>query len=190
MRPLVGGAGATGARKNRWYAAPEPVVSVAAGEEIALELVDGFDGQLTAASTHCDVAALDVWRSHPLTGPVYIEGADPGDVLDVEFLAFEMAEFGATPLIPGVGLLADAFPEPYLVTWEIDGSHARSPALPGVAVPGAAFAGVVGVAPSERLLRDWIRRETPCVNLFGRGGVAGRRGVWVRRGRGRARSAR
>ena len=73
-------------------------------------------------------------------------------MLDVEFLAYETADFGVTAVIPGFGFLADLFPEPYLVKWEIaDGGRARRE-LPGVAVPGDPFAGVIGVAPSHELM--------------------------------------
>ncbi len=73
---------------NRWHPALEPVASVAPGEEVTFETRDGLDGQLTRASTHADVARLDLGRGHPLTGPVYVEGAEPGDVLEVELLAY------------------------------------------------------------------------------------------------------
>ena len=75
-------------------------------------------------------------------------------MLEIEFLAYEPADFGVTAVIPGFGYLADLFPEPYLVKWEIADGFARSEELPGVAVPEDTFAGVVGVAPShERLER-------------------------------------
>lgn len=144
---------------NRWHHALEPVVSVRPGEEITLETRDGIDGQLTPASTHADVAAIDLGLGHPLTGPVLVEGAEPGDVVEIELLAYETAGFGVTAVIPGFGFLADVFTDPFLVKWEIAGGVARSAQLPGVAVPGDPFAGVVGVAPSPELLDEIRRRE-------------------------------
>jgi len=144
---------------NRWHPALEPVASVAPGEEVTFETRDGLDGQLTRASTHADVARLDLGRGHPLTGPVYVEGAEPGDVLEVELLAYEPASFGVTCVIPGFGLLHDLFPEPYLVRWEIAGGVARSPELPGVTLPQEMFAGVIGVAPSPERLEAFRARE-------------------------------
>jgi len=149
---------------NRWHPDLEPIAEVAPGEEIRLETADGLDGQLTRESTHADAGTLDLGLGHPLTGPVYVQGAEPGDVLEVELLRYETDDFGTTAVIPGFGYLADLFPDPYLVKWEIDGGLARSEELPGVAVPEDAFAGVIGVAPShERLEAIRQREETLCV---------------------------
>jgi formamidase len=143
---------------NRWYPDLEPIAEIAPGEEIRLETEDGLDGQLTRDSSHADAGDLDLGLGHPLTGPVYVAGAKPGDLLEVELLAYETADFGTTAVIPGFGYLADLFPDPYLVKWEIADGLARSAELAGVAVPDDAFAGVIGVAPSRRRL-DAIRRR-------------------------------
>jgi len=137
---------------NRWHPGLEPVASVGPGEEITLETQDGLAGQLTRASTHADVAGIDLSTPHPLSGPLFVEGAEPGDVLAVDLIGYESADFGITPIIPGFGFLADLFTEPYLVRWDTAGGVARSPELPEVAIPGDPFAGVVGVAPSSELL--------------------------------------
>jgi formamidase len=102
---------------------------------------------------------MNLGLGHPLTGPIYVTGAEPGDVLEVEFVSYEPADFGTTAVIPGFGYLADLFPEPYLVKWEIAGGLARSEELPGVAVPEEMFAGVAGVAPSSERLELFRRRE-------------------------------
>jgi len=144
---------------NRWHPDLDPVASVAPGEEITLETRDGLDGQLTRDSTHDDAGHIDLGLGHPLTGPVWVDGAEPGDLLEVELVSYETAGFGVTAVIPGFGFLADVFPEPYVVHWEIHGDCARSPELPGVAVPEATFAGVIGVAPSHVLMEEIRRRE-------------------------------
>ena len=123
------------AAHNRWHPDLEPVATVAPGVELTLSTRDGIDGQLTPESTHADVLDLDLGLGHPLTGPVFVEGAEPGDVLAVELVAYETAGFGVTAVIPGFGFLSDVFTDPYLVKWEIDGGLARSEELPGVAVP-------------------------------------------------------
>ena len=144
---------------NRWHPEIEPILTVAPGEVLTLETRDGADGQLTQESTHDDVLRLDFGRSHPLTGPVYVEGAGPGDVLEVEILDYEWGDSGVTPIIPGFGFLADLFPEPFLVKWALDRDVARSPEIPGVSIPAEAFAGVLGVAPSLELMREQLERE-------------------------------
>jgi formamidase len=144
---------------NRWHPDLEPAVRLVPGEKLRLECEDGLAGQLTRKSTHADAGRLDLGLGHPLTGPIYVEGAEPGDLLEVEFISYETADFGVTAVIPGFGFIADLFPEPYVVKWEIRGGVARSAELPGVAVPEQTFAGVVGVAPSHELLAAMRARE-------------------------------
>jgi formamidase len=134
------------------------VARVRAGAELTFELRDSRDGQLTRASRHRDLLSVE-HTTHPLTGPVLVEGAEPGDVLEVEFLSYATDDFGWTGIWPGSGFLGDLFADPYLVRWELAGGVARSDALPGVAVPGAPFAGVVGVAPSRELFERAAARE-------------------------------
>src|SRR5438876_11789258 len=140
---------------NRWHADIPPVAEVAPGEEVRLETEDGLAGQLTRESTHADAGRLNLGLGHPLTGPLYVRGAEPGDVLEVQFLEYGTADFGTTAVIPGFGYLADLFPDPYLVKWAIADGLARARELPGVAVREEAFAGVVGVAPSHVLLEEF-----------------------------------
>ena len=138
------------------------------GEELTLETEDGLAGQLGPDSTHEDAGLLDLGLGHPLAGPVRVEGAEPGDLLEVDFLAYRTADFGVTAVIPGFGYLADLFPHPYVVKWKIEGGRARSPDLPGVAVLEATFAGVAGVAPSHETVARVRAREE---ELRARGGA-------------------
>jgi formamidase len=144
---------------NRWHPDIPPAAEVAPGEEVRLETEEGLAGQLTRDSTHADAGRLHLGLGHPLAGPLYVAGAEPGHVLEVELVAYESADFGTTAVIPGFGFLADLFPEPYLVKWEIADGVARSEELPGVAVPEEMFAGVVGVAPSHERMEAFRRRE-------------------------------
>lgn len=144
---------------NRWHPDIEPVAKVSPGQDVRLETDDGLAGQLTRKSSHADAARLNLGLGHPLSGPLWVSGAEPGDLLEIEFVAYEPADFGVTAVIPGFGFLADRFPEPFVVKWEIAGGSARSAELPGIAVPEATFAGVVGVAPSWELLERFHRRE-------------------------------
>lgn len=144
---------------NRWHPDLEPVAAVRPGEEITFQTRDGLDAQLTRESTHADCGRLDLGLGHPLTGPVHVEGAEPGDVLEVHVVGYETADFGVNCVIPGFGFLTDVFDEPFLVGWELDGTHARSDELPGIAVPAVVHAGVMGVAPSHELMEHQRRRE-------------------------------
>jgi formamidase len=144
---------------NRIWPGLEAVASIEPGEEITLELRDGMDGQLTPHSSATSLGAIDLDANHPLTGPIEVRGAAPGDVLVVEARRIVCEPFATTAVIPGFGLLGEMFSEPFLVRWEIDNGIARSAELPGVAIPGRPFLGCVAVAPSEELLREAARRE-------------------------------
>src|SRR5207237_2462642 len=107
------------------------------------------DRYYSRKSTHDDVLGRGPFRGHPLTGPVRVTGAAPGDVLVVDVLDMKpAADFGWTAIRPGRGLLPESdFPKPFLQIWDLtDGKSARRP---GVAVPIEAFAGVMGVALAE-----------------------------------------
>src|SRR5215471_13002178 len=144
---------------NRWHPGLEPIARVAPGEEITLETLDGLDAQLDRTSTTVDLASVRFGRSHPLTGPVFVEGAEPGDLLEIEILGYEHADFGITAFLPGFGFLADLFEEPYLAVWDLADGSARTPALPGVAIPAGPFAGVLGIAPSRESIDRARARE-------------------------------
>ena len=144
---------------NRWHPDIPPVLTCRPGDEILLETRDAVDGQFTRDSGHGDVVRADRTVVHPLTGPIGIDGAEPGDLLEVEILDVVPADFGYTAQIPGFGFLADEFPEPFLVRWEIDGGFAVSPDLPGATIPGSPFMGTMGVAPSPKLLSQITDRE-------------------------------
>lgn len=131
---------------NRWHPDIPPVLHVEPGEVFTLETRDGFDGQLPFGSTPDDLARIRLGRSHPLAGPVYVDGVGPGQTLAVEILEVTTARYGVTPVLPGFGLLDVR--EAAVVSWEIEDGKARSAALPGVAVAGDPFPGIVGVTPA------------------------------------------
>jgi formamidase len=152
---------------NRWHPDIPPLVRCAPGDEVILETRDAFDGPLNADSTVDDMAKLDLGVVHPLTGPVYVEGAEPGDILVTEILEVAPPSFGYTVQVPGFGFLRDDFPDPYLVKWEIADGWATTADIPGVRIPGAPFMGTIGLAPSRDLMARITAREQ---DLIDRGG--------------------
>ncbi|ABK73843.1 acetamidase/formamidase family protein [Mycolicibacterium smegmatis] len=136
---------------NRWHPDIPAVLRCVPGDIVAIDTRDGYDGQFGRASTADDVLRADLARIHPLTGPIHIEGAEPGDLLVVDVLSVDTGNFGATLNIPGFGFLREEFTEPHIVRWEIADGFAHSADLPGVRLPGAPFMGVMGVAPSRAL---------------------------------------
>lgn len=133
-----------------WNPSIPPAQTVGSGSVVEFETVDASGGQLSAGSGLDEVAALDFSRVNPVTGPVFVEGAQPGDVLKVTILSFEPSGWGWTAIIPGFGLLADRFKEPALHIWEYD-PKALTPVefRPGIRVPLKPFPGTIGVAPGE-----------------------------------------
>jgi formamidase len=156
-----------GTGHNRWHPGIEPVVRCEPGDEVILETRDAFDGQMGPGVPLPAVAAPNLDVVHPLTGPVYVSGAEPGDVLEVEILDVEPDRYGYTVQVPGFGFLRDVFPGPFKVDWDIADGWATSAGLPGVRIPGSPFMGTIGLAPGYDLLAATTAREQ---DLLDRGG--------------------
>jgi acetamidase/formamidase len=140
-----------------WDNSFAPAERVEPGSTIEFQCLDASGGQLSANSTVADVAKLDFGKVNPVTGPIYVEGAEPGDALKVTIEAFKPSGFGWTANIPGFGLLAESFKEPALNIWEYDVSSLE-PALYGknARVPLKPFAGTIGNAPGEAGLHSVV----------------------------------
>src|SRR5262245_31788658 len=152
---------------NRWHPDIAPVVTCDPGDEVEIETRDAFDLQFHPGATLNDVANVDLNLVHPLTGPVFVKGAEPGDLLVVDILEVAPSAYGYTAQVPGFGFLRDEFPEPFLVKWTIADMSATSADIPGVRIPGAPFMGIMGLAPSSELLERITAREQA---LFERSG--------------------
>jgi len=133
-----------------WDNSIVPAQKVAPGSTIEFECVDSSGGQLSPDSTVADIAALDFSKINPVTGPIYVDGAEPGDALKITIEGFKPSGFGWTANIPGFGLLADDFKEPALNLWHYDATS-LAPALYGknARVPLKPFAGTIGNALAE-----------------------------------------
>jgi acetamidase/formamidase len=130
-----------------WDNSIEPALEVEPGEAVELHVRDASDEQIGRSSGAEDVAKLDFTHVNPVSGPVYVKGAQPGNVLAVELLEFTPPEWGWTAIIPGFGLLADEFPDPWLRISEVDGSRVRF--SDAITLPCRPFPGTIGVAPEE-----------------------------------------
>ena len=131
-----------------WSNDREPVVTVGSGAELTLEVPDASAGQISSGSGLDAVANLDFDNVNPTCGPIYVEGARPGDVLAIEIRRMELSAHGWTAIFPGFGLLADQFTNPWLKLWEI-GDDGRARFRDGISVPLQPFCGVIGLAPGE-----------------------------------------
>jgi formamidase len=153
---------------NRWHPEVPPALEVEPLEEVTLETRDSSDGQIRPGKLAADLMHMDSRVVHPLTGPVYVAGAQPGDLLEIEYLEIIAERHGWTRFVPGIGFLHDLFDAPYLAHWDLQDDWATSATLPGVRIPSSTFMGTAGLAPSHDQLQSWTRREA---ELADRGGL-------------------
>lgn len=140
-----------------WDNSLAPVLRIAPGESVEFDVHEASGGQIDPASTVTAISRLDFGRINPVAGPVFIDGAEPGDVLAVTLLSFAPSGWGWTANIPGFGLLAGEFPAPALHLWQYDPDR-LTPALfgPHARVPLKPFTGTIGVAPSAAGLHSIV----------------------------------
>lgn len=131
----------------RWSSTIEPVLTVPSGSVIKVATQEASANQLDINSTVEDLGTLSFDPIHPLTGPVFVEGAEPGDILKVTLHKVEMGDWGWTAIIPGFGFLADEFEEPYLKTFELGKDRKTAKFSENIEIPLKPFPGVMGVAP-------------------------------------------
>jgi acetamidase/formamidase len=130
-----------------WDRSLEPRLHIEPGDEVQIECKDSSGGQVPPGSTIQEFLLIDRTRIHALTGPILIDGAEPGDVLQIDVLATRHGGWGWSSVIDGLGFLQDRFHQPHLFHWELEGEHTRS-LFPAV-VPLRPFLGVMGVARGE-----------------------------------------
>jgi acetamidase/formamidase len=131
-----------------WDNSLDPVLTVESGEVVRFECRDAVDRQLDVESTAADFANVSFDPVHPLTGPVAVEGAEPGDVLEVELLDLQHKGWGYTGYLPGemgLGLLPEDFPDADVHIWDLEGDVGHF--VKGIEVPLDPFPGVIGLAP-------------------------------------------
>jgi acetamidase/formamidase len=123
------------------------VLSIESGDTLVVHTRDVSDNQIAPDSTADALSTLDWDRVYPLAGPIRVEGARPGDTLAVEILDLHTQGWGWTAIIPGFGLLADEFTDPYLKVFDLTRgqvTHMRD----DIAVPIEPFLGTMGVCPA------------------------------------------
>lgn len=152
---------------NRFHPDIEPILEVGQGEEVVIETRSAADNQLSRNSTAQDLLNTSPNRAHPLTGPIYVKGAEPGDLLEIEFLDITPSDWAFTGVRPGRGYLKEGF-EPFLAIWDIENGFATSKQVPGVKIPGGPFMGVAAVSPSHVQFQMWAKREA---DLLAQGGA-------------------
>jgi acetamidase/formamidase len=118
---------------------------VADGAVLTMACPDASNGLLSRHSNASDIANIDFGMLDPLCGPIHVEGAQPGDVLQVDILDLALGYWGWTGLLKGFGLLADEFPQPYFRSFDLTRGEVDLFGLPFALKP---MMGVLGVAPA------------------------------------------
>jgi len=129
-----------------WNRDVSPVLTVTPGEAVEFDCQEASGGQLTSASTLAEFRHYDTAGVNPVTGPVYIDGAEPGDAVAITIDGFTTSGWGWTGILPGFGLLADEFPDHHLIISRHNEQAIEF--LPGVRLPLRPFIGTLGVAPA------------------------------------------
>jgi acetamidase/formamidase len=130
-----------------WDTGNEPLLTVADGDTVVFETRDVSDNQIGPDSDTSVIASLDWDRVYPLAGPVYVEGAEPGDTLAIEILDLHTKGWGWTAILPGLGLLSDDFTEPYLRVFDLSPGNVTA-FREDIVIPLTPFMGTMGVCPA------------------------------------------
>ncbi|MBQ3077830.1 MAG: acetamidase/formamidase family protein [Clostridia bacterium] len=129
-----------------WDESHKPVLTIADGDTVVMETSEVTNDFFTLNSTTEDIAKLDLNACYPLTGPIYVEGAQPGDTLAVEILDLKVGSWGWMSVLPGMGLLSDIFTEPALRVFDLSNGE-YVPFREDIKVPFQPFLGTMGVCP-------------------------------------------
>lgn len=151
---------------NRWHPDIPAVVSVNPGDVFRIECKDWTDGQIKDNDDPKDIEEVDLTVVHVLSGPIWVNGAQPGDILVVDLLdigALQGDEWGFTGIFAkenGGGFLTDHYPKAAKAIWDFQGIYTASRHIPGVRFAGITHPGLIGCAPSHELLAKWNKRES------------------------------
>jgi acetamidase/formamidase len=156
----------------KWDNARPPVLQIMSGDIVHCETNEVTDGQLTPGCPASALGELDFNRLYPLAGPIFVRGAEPGDTLQVDVLRLEPLTWGWAGIIPGLGLLPEDFPRPYIRHFDL--SNGKDTALrDDIRIPIAPFCGTMGVATDEPGLHDVLPPTKGAGNIDTRHLVAG-----------------
>ncbi|MBP2231155.1 formamidase [Azospirillum agricola] len=155
---------------NRWHPDIPMAVTVKPGDDFILECYDWTGGQIMNDDSAADVRDVDLSQVHFLSGPVGVEGAEPGDLLVVDLLdigAFPQQQWGFNGFFSkqnGGGFLTEHFPLAQKSIWDFEGMFTKSRHIPGVRFAGLIHPGLIGCLPSHDLLAKWNRREQALID--------------------------
>jgi formamidase len=158
-----------GVLHNRWHPDIPMVAMVKPGAAFRVECVDWTGGQIVDDDSANDIRDVDLTKVHYLSGPIGVEGAEPGDLLVVNILdigTLPSSDWGFTGIFArenGGGFLTEHFPDARKAVWDFQGIYAQSRHIPGCRFAGIMHPGLIGCLPSHDLLKNWNAREAALV---------------------------
>jgi formamidase len=158
---------------NRWHPDVPAAAATDPGTDFRIECLDWTDGQIHNDDSANDVRDVDLTRIHVLSGPIHVNGAEPGDLLVVDILDMGPPhgpgnQWGYTGIFDkqnGGGFLTDHYPDAHKAIWDLQGPYATSRHIPDVKFVGIQHPGLIGCAPSAELLAEWNRREQALIDM-------------------------
>ncbi len=154
---------------NRWHPDIPMIAMVKPGDEFRVECMDWTGGQIGNNDSANDVRDVDLTQVHYLSGPIGVEGAEPGDLMVVDILdvgTFEDSQWGFNGIFAkenGGGFLVDHYPEARKAIWDFHGIYTTSRHVPNVKFAGIMHPGLIGCLPSKELLATWNEREAELI---------------------------
>jgi len=163
---------------NRWHPDIPAAVNIKPGEVFRADIREWFDGAIHNDDSADDVRNAPLPGVHVLSGPFYVEGAQPGDLLIVDILEIDACDqedegpfsgmgWGYTGVFAtknGGGFLTERFPDAYKVIWDFRGDVATSRHIPEVSLRGYRSPGSDGYRTVGRTTRkvDEARNRPDC----------------------------
>ncbi len=154
---------------NRWHPDIPMIAMVKPGDEFRVETMDWTGGQIGNNDSANDVRDVDLTQVHYLSGPIGVEGAEPGDLMVVDILdvgTLDDYQWGFNGLFSkqnGGGFLTDHYPDARKSIWDFHGIYTTSRHVPGVKFAGIMHPGLIGCLPSRELLEKWNKREAELI---------------------------
>jgi acetamidase/formamidase len=132
---------------HAWDNRLEPTLRIAPGDTVHFDLRMGGHGQIEQGWPF-ERTRLDFDTLYQLLGPIWVEGAEPGDTLEVEVLELRPGPWGWSVVLPELGLLPEDFPEPFVRYFDLTRGDTTQ-LLPGVEIPIEPFLGTMGTHPDD-----------------------------------------
>ncbi len=133
---------------HKWDKRNPPAIEIESGDVVHCETAEVTNNQVTPGCPASVLTNIDFSQLYPLAGPIYVKDAQPGDILQVEMLRLDPLEWGWTGIIPGLGLLAEDFTEPYIRHFDLS-NRFTAPLRDDVQIPIQPFCGTMGVATDD-----------------------------------------